>query len=226
MSEPGLYLLTPPMIDADAFAPVLAAACAAGPVAAVCIAPGEGDERVIVNRLKRLVAITQEAGAAALVAAAPAGSQSASSLDWPLIIARCGADGLHSGLTDTGGLTDLRARLDGRILGAGGLRARHDAMDAGEAGVDYVLFGEPNPDGSTPPLAAIVERAAWWAEIFEIPCVAYAPDLDAVAAITETGAEFVALGAALFDAPDPAAAMATVRERIAAGMAGLRPEPA
>lgn len=220
MSEPGLYLLTPPVTDADAFAPVLAAACAAGPVAAVCIAPGAGDERTLVNRLKRLVAVAQEAGAAALVAADPAVP-----LDWPLIVARSGADGLHAGLADTQALVDLRERLDGRILGAGGLRARHDAMEAGEAGVDYVLFGEPGPDGATPPLTAIVERAAWWAEIFEIPCVAYAPDLDAVAAIAATGAEFVALGEAVFGAPEPAVAMAGAREGIAAGLA-LRPEPA
>lgn len=218
MSEPGLYLLTPPVTDADAFAPVLAAVCASGPVAAVCIAPGEGDERTLVNRLKRMVTVAQEAGAAAIVAAAPETTH-----DWPLIAARSGADGLHVGLADPLALADLRSRLEGRILGAGGLRARHDAMEAGEAGVDYVLFGEPNPDGSTPPLVAIVERAAWWAEIFETPCVAYAPDLDAVGTIAATGAEFVALGEAVFGADDPAAAMAGVRERIAAG---LRAEPA
>lgn len=218
MSGPGLYLLTPPVADAESFAPVLAAACAASPVAAVCITPGTGDERTLVNRLKRLVPVAQEAGAAALVAADPS-----IPLDWPLIAARSGADGLHAGLADPQALADLRARLDGRILGAGGLRARHDAMEAGEANVDYVLFGEPGPDGATPPLAAIVERAAWWAEIFEIPCVAYAPDLEAVTAIAATGAEFVALGQAIFGASDPAAAMAGVRERIAAG---LRAEPA
>jgi thiamine-phosphate pyrophosphorylase len=45
-----------------------------------------------------------------------------------------------------------------------------------------------------PALAAVIERAAWWAEIFETPCVAYAPDAESVPALVETGAEFVALG--------------------------------
>jgi thiamine-phosphate pyrophosphorylase len=67
-------------------------------------------------------------------------------------------------------------------------------MDVGEAGVDYVMFGEPRADGSLPPLPAVVERAGWWAEIFETPCVAYAPDAESVPALVETGAEFVALG--------------------------------
>ena len=71
-------------------------------------------------------------------------------------------------------------------------------MDAGEAGVDYVMFGEPRPDGSLPPLPAVIERASWWAEIFETPCIAYAPDAESVPALVETGAEFLALGAWLF----------------------------
>jgi len=72
-------------------------------------------------------------------------------------------------------------------------------MDAGEAGVDYVMFGEPRPDGSLPPLTAVLERAGWWAEIFETPCVAYVPDAESIAALVETGAEFVALGAWAFE---------------------------
>ena len=72
-------------------------------------------------------------------------------------------------------------------------------MDIGEAGVDYVMFGEPRPDGSMPPLPAVIERASWWAEIFETPCVAYAPDAEAIGPLVETGAEFVALGAWAFD---------------------------
>ena len=67
-------------------------------------------------------------------------------------------------------------------------------MDIGEAGVDYVMFGEPRADGSLPPLPAVIERASWWAEIFQTPCVAYAPDAEAIEALVETGAEFVALG--------------------------------
>jgi thiamine-phosphate pyrophosphorylase len=53
-----------------------------------------------------------------------------------------------------------------------------------------------------------VERASWWAEIFETPCVAYAPSLDTVEALAATNAEFVALGNAVWSHPDgPAAAL-------------------
>ena len=46
---------------------------------------------------------------------------------------------------------------------------------------------------------AVIERAGWWAEIFETPCVAYAPDAESIPALVETGAEFVALGAWAFE---------------------------
>ena len=45
-----------------------------------------------------------------------------------------------------------------RIAGVGGLATRHDSMVAGEAGADYVLFGEPAADGTRPSLEAIAER--------------------------------------------------------------------
>ena len=47
-------------------------------------------------------------------------------------------------------------------------------MLAAESGADYVMFGEPDADGARPPFEAIVERVEWWAEVFQIPCVAYA----------------------------------------------------
>ena len=81
----------------------------------------------------------------------------------------------------------MRERLKGeRAIGAGGIRTKDDAMTLGEAGADYLLFGEPRPDGSLPAFETVVERAAWWAEIFETPCVAYAPSLDAVRPLAAT----------------------------------------
>ena len=61
------------------------------------------------------------------------------------------------------------------------------------------MFGEPARDGRTPPLEAIVERTGWWAELFEIPCVAYAPDLGAVPLLADCGADFVAVGHAVWN---------------------------
>ena len=61
-----------------------------------------------------------------------------------------------------------------RIAGVGGLATRHDSMAAGEAGADYVLFGEPDARGQRPSPEAIAERLQWWAELFEPPCVGFA----------------------------------------------------
>ena len=54
-------------------------------------------------------------------------------------------------------------------------------MLAAEAGADYVMFGEPDATGERPGFEAIEERVAWWAEVFETPCVGYAASLDEVA---------------------------------------------
>jgi thiamine-phosphate pyrophosphorylase len=66
-------------------------------------------------------------------------------------------------------------------------------MLAGEAGADYVMFGEPDAEGHRPRLDAILERVAWWAEVMTIPCVGYAGRLDEISALTRAGAEFVAI---------------------------------
>jgi len=61
-------------------------------------------------------------------------------------------------------------------------------MAAGEAGADYVLFGEPDAKGQRPSVEAIAERLQWWAELFEPPCVGFA-------ASREEAYEFAAAGA-------------------------------
>ena len=203
---PRLYLVTPVLDDGAAFAPRLAEACGAGPVAAVLLNLSAADERTLVNRVKELAPAAQEHGAAVLVAAP-------GEADLAAVAARGGADGAH--ISDPGRVREWRERLKGeRILGVGGLRSKDEAMAAGEAAADYLMFGEPRPDGSLPPLEAVVERAAWWAEIFETPCVVYAPSLDALPAITATGAEFVAVGEAIWG--DPEGPGAAVRKALAA----------
>jgi thiamine-phosphate pyrophosphorylase len=210
MAEPvtRLYLITPPIDDADAFAPRLAQACAAGDIAAVLARFAPADERTLTKSVKTLAPAAQEAGAA-LVIEVPG------EVDRAAILTRGGADGVQ--VTGERAVRDLRERLKGdRIVGAAGIRTRDDAMAIGEAGADYLMFGEPRPDGSVPALEGVAERAAWWAEIFETPCVAYAPSLDAVGPLAATGAEFVALGAAVWTHPEgPAAAVRQALEALA-----------
>jgi thiamine-phosphate pyrophosphorylase len=195
MTAPRLYLITPPLsgADVDLFAPRLAAALAAGDVASLLVrlAPGaEGEAKRIVAPLLEVAAARE----AALLIENDA-----------RLAARLGADGVHVGLADVA--EAVAAFKSQRIVGAGGLRLRDDAMSAGEAGADYVMFGEPER-GVAPPLSGVVERVAWWAEIFEAPCVGYAGRLEDIEPLAAAGADFIALGAAVFDAEDPAAAVA------------------
>ncbi len=67
-------------------------------------------------------------------------------------------------------------------------------MTAAEAGADYVMFGEPDESGKRPGIDSVTERVTWWAELFEIPCVAYAAQLKEVEQLIVAGADFVALG--------------------------------
>jgi thiamine-phosphate pyrophosphorylase len=205
-----LMLVTPIMGEAGTLAPKLEIALAAGDIAAVLLRLAPGDERTTINLIKDLAPLVQARGAA-LVAETDAA-----------LAVRGGADGVHlPGRADL--IAAARATLKGeRILGAGSLRARHDAMEAGEANVDYVMFGEQREDGSWPPLSAIVDRAGWWAELFEIPCVACASDPESVSALAETGAEFIALGSWLFDATRDVAD--TIRAAEAAISGAVRPK--
>lgn len=205
--RPRLYLVTPVLDDVEAFRAALDDACAAGPVAAVLLRLAPADERTLVNRIKAIAPVAQ-ARDAAVVVAGPGG------VDLAALATRGGADGAHARDPDL--LRELGQRLtEGRVIGAGGLGSKHDAMLAGELGVDYVMFGEPRPDGFVPALDLVEERAQWWAEIFQTPCVVFAPGLADVPRLAATGADFVALGDAVWDHPDgPGAAVRAALEAL------------
>jgi thiamine-phosphate pyrophosphorylase len=67
-----------------------------------------------------------------------------------------------------------------------------------------VMFGEPDQRQHRPSLDAVVERVAWWAELFEIPCVGFAGGIEEVAPLAQAGAEFIALGDWMFTYPQGA----------------------
>jgi thiamine-phosphate pyrophosphorylase len=214
-SNARLFLISPVLAEAEAFAPLLKAACAGGGIAAVLLRLAPADERTLVNQVKQLAPLAQEVDAAVVIAAE-------AEADLATVAGRGGADGIH--VSAQHDLRLLRDRLTGdRILGVGRIRARHEAMEAGEAGADYLMFGEPAPDGWRPGLDEVVERAAWWAEIFETPCVAASPSMGELARLAETGAEFLALDASIWDDVEgPAAAVAKARAALAA-MQGADP---
>jgi thiamine-phosphate pyrophosphorylase len=201
---PRLYLVTPEIADAGAFAERLREALADADIAAVLLRLAPGDERSLINRVKALAKIVQEKDAALILNG------------HPQIVARAGADGAH--LTGIDAFEDAAGGLKPeRIAGVGGLETRHDAMLAAERGADYVMFGEPDTDGRRPAFEAIRERIGWWAEVFQIPCVGYAGSLDEVALLAQAGADFVATGGFVFDDPrGPRAALADTQHALRA----------
>jgi thiamine-phosphate pyrophosphorylase len=200
-SAPRLYLVTPPF-DAPWLAAKLAEALAAADVAAVLArGPTDGDASLI-ERVRAVAPAVQDRGVAFLIEGHPERVEPA------------GADGAHvTGIAAfDAALPLLKPRY---IVGCGGLASRHDSMVAGERGADYVMFGEPDPEGRRPAFAAVLDRVAWWAELFEIPCVGWAMNLDEVAALAGAGADFVAIADAVWTHPQgPGAAVATAAARL------------
>lgn len=205
---PRLYLVTPPLSDTAALAETLPAAIAGVDVAALLVRLTPADERTQINRIKALTAPIQKLGIALLIEGDPN------------LAARGGADGVHLDGPDALKAALSRLKPD-RIAGAGGLASRDDAMVAGEAGADYVMFGEPDAHGRRPSFTAIIERVAWWSQLFEIPCVAWAERIEEIGDLCAAGADFVAVGdAVVADPRGLAAALANAAARLTA------PDPA
>lgn len=178
---PRLYLATPVVDDPASLLAELPALLAAVDVAAVLVRLKETDQRTMISRIKALAPIVQNAGAALLVDGHPE------------IVARGGADGAH--LAGIAALEEAMPSLKpDRIAGVGGLETRHESMNAGEMGADYVLFGEPDAKGERPSAQAIAERLDWWAELFEPPCVGFAMSFEEAHDFAASGADFVLVG--------------------------------
>lgn len=216
--SPRLYLMLPAGVTAQAIPALLAPVLAAGDIACL-LAPTEG---------------LDEPSALALIGAcqkACASSQTATLAMDPRLAKKADCDGAHvsvrSGEPEPIVKAAAKALKPDYILGVGGLRNRDASMTAGELDVDYVMFGEPAPDGFLAPLEQTLERVAWWAEIFNVPCVAYAPSLDDIHPLCAAGAEFIALREAVWSHPKGAAtAIAEAMRLIASAPAhGVVGEP-
>jgi thiamine-phosphate pyrophosphorylase len=196
-SAPQLYVIIPPVQAVEALADQLADALDEGDVAAVLMRLPQIDDTASTERVKMLASRVQGKGVALLLD------------DHPEIAVRARADGVHA--ADASAVRRALGLLkpDG-MVGAGGLTTRDDAMQAGEAGVDYVMFGEPDAHGRRPAFDAILERVAWWAELFVVPCVAYAVSLDEIAPLCEAHADFIAVENLVFS--DPRGARVAINE--------------
>ncbi|MGL4323974.1 MAG: thiamine phosphate synthase, partial [Beijerinckiaceae bacterium] len=156
---PQIYLVTPRIADAQAFAPLLSKVVAQTAAAAVLLRFAETEERALINAVKILAPLVQDLGAAVLVE------------NNHRVAARGGADGVHVTEGPETLAEVLEAMKPDRIVGVGELPTRHQAMEAAEQPIDYVLFGEEAFEEGSVTEPARAERAQWWAEVFEMPCV-------------------------------------------------------
>ena len=123
---------------------------------------------------------------------------------------RLGADGVHLGQQD-GDIQEARALLGPKAqIGVTCHDSRHLAMEAGEAGADYVAFGAFYPTTTKPSLyRPDPSILSWWSVLFEIPCVAIGGiSPENAAPLVEAGADFLAVCQAVWSSGDPSKVVA------------------
>jgi thiamine-phosphate pyrophosphorylase len=192
-----LYLISPPSIDAG-FSERLVRAVDAGPVAAFQLRVKGVNEHELARLAEPIQRICADHDVAFIVN------------DSISLAKRLGADGVHLG-QDDGDPREARAVLgpDAQI-GVTCHDSRHMAMEAGEAGADYVAFGSFFPTTTKEvrhhPDPSIL---GWWTTLFELPCVAIGGITPANATpLIEAGADFLAVCGAVWN--DPAGEAAAI----------------
>ena len=205
MTDCRLYLITPPALP-DNFADLLATALDAGDVAAVQLRLKDVPDEVVLKTIDRLRPIVQSRDVAFLLN------------DRPDLAKKSGCDGAHVGQTDMK-IAQARKILGDLTLGVTCHSSRHLAMEAGEAGADYVAFGAFFPTATKePPEMAEIETLRLWAETMEIPCVAIGGiTAENCAPLVRAGAEFLAVVGAVWSHPEgPASGVKAMLRAIAA----------
>lgn len=191
-----LYLITPPRLaDPVAFADTLASALDAGDVACVQLRLKDIDDDALRRAIDVLRPVAQSRDVAFLLN------------DRPELAVATGCDGAHVGQTDTGA-KEAREILGKLTMGVTCHNSRHLAIEAGEAGADYVAFGAFFPTATKEaPTHAEPEILAWWSSLMEIPCVAIGGiTAENCAPLVRAGADFLAVVGAVWNHPEGAAA--------------------
>jgi thiamine-phosphate pyrophosphorylase len=193
-----LYLITPPKLEAKSFAETLKRALGAGDVASLQLRLKEVSDDEIRRAVEVLMPVAQAADVAFILN------------DRPDLAHEMRCDGVHVGQDDA---SFAEARLimgKNAAVGVTCHDSRHLALEAAEAGADYVAFGAFFPtttkDAKT---VADIETLRWWAEMMVVPCVAIGGiTVDNAAPLVAAGADFLAVSAGVWSHPDgPAAAV-------------------
>jgi thiamine-phosphate pyrophosphorylase len=206
-----LYLITPPRLDdLAAFGHVLGHTLDAGDVAALQIRLKDVGDEIIAAAVDTLMPIAQARGLAVILN------------DRPDLAARLGCDGVHVGQSDASYAEARRLVGKDRMVGVTCHDSRHLAMEAAEAGADYVAFGAFFPTTTKDaPTRADPEILTIWQETMEVPCVAIGGITAGNArGLAAAGADFLAVSAGVWSHGEgPAAAVKALNAEIAAGLA-------
>jgi thiamine-phosphate pyrophosphorylase len=191
MSDCRLYLVSPPRVAPKDFAGVLKDALKGGDVASFQLRlkhVSDDEIRRAVDTLRPIV----QANATAFILN-----------DRPDLAAELGCDGVHVGQEDAP-YAEARRALPGGIVGVTCHDSRHLAMEAADAGADYVAFGAFFPTQTKEPKTqADIELLRWWSEVMVVPSVAIGGITVANApALIEAGADFLAISAGVWEHPD------------------------
>jgi thiamine-phosphate pyrophosphorylase len=193
-----LYLITPSVIELSRFRDLLAAALDAGDVASVQLRLKNCDDDTIRRAADELRPIVQGRDCAFIMN------------DRADLALQTGCDGVHLGQEDMTYEVARQILGLGRIIGVTCHDSRHLAMEAAEAGADYVAFGAFFPStvkaAKGHPDPAILK---WWSEIFTVPSVAIGGITpDNCGQLIEAGADFLAVISSVWNHPaGPAAAV-------------------
>jgi thiamine-phosphate pyrophosphorylase len=206
-----LYLITPPRLDDLAgFGRVLGHALDAGDVAALQIRLKDVPDEVVSAAVDALMPIAQARGVAVILN------------DRPDLAARLGCDGVHIGQDDAPYAEARRLVGKDRMVGVTCHDSRHLAMEAAEAGADYVAFGAFFPTATKEAVGHPVrEILTIWQEVMQVPCVAIGGvKVENAAILAAAGADFLAVSAGVWSYGEgPAAAVRALNAEIASGLA-------
>lgn len=208
MPDCRLYLITPPALpDLPGFTETLARALDAGDVAALQLRLKDVPDDSVLRAAAALIPVAQARGVAVLMN------------DRMDLAKASGCDGVHLGQSDGDPVAARKLLGAEAMIGVTCHASRHLAMEAGEAGADYVAFGAFFPTGTKETLhQADPELLEWWSEMFEIPCVAIGGITAAnCPKLVRAGADFLAVVGAVWNHPEgPAAGVRAMNAAIAA----------
>lgn len=190
-SDCRLYLVTPPRLEPRAFAETLKRALSGGDVASLQLRLKDVSDDEILRAGDLLISVAQRANVAFILN------------DRPDLAYKLGADGVHVGQEDAS-YADARALLGPkRIVGVTCHNSRHLAVEAAEAGADYVAFGAFFPTATKEPKThAEPEILEWWSELTVVPCVAIGGiTVENASPLIAAGADFLAVSAGVWEYP-------------------------